>query len=139
MFMLSGTGRLMISLNNFSPNSILLSHSEYSSGLRLVPPKLGAVGYKRTDAHGRTALVLVGQPDTGVKEPIHLVAEPCLGSVLAAQGKSLRAAPPWDGSGQASLLTRGNGGSGRECVPLGHDKAIIIQQAGRSCRKGAFG
>ena len=34
VFMSSGTGCWMISLNNFSPNSILLSHSEYSSGLR---------------------------------------------------------------------------------------------------------
>ena len=29
-----GTGRLMISWKNFSPNSILLSHSVGSSGLR---------------------------------------------------------------------------------------------------------
>ena len=33
MFMSSGTGWLMISLKNFSLNSILLSHSVRSSGL----------------------------------------------------------------------------------------------------------
>ena len=42
--MSSGTGWLMISLKKSSVSSILLSQSEGWSGLRLVPPKLGAAG-----------------------------------------------------------------------------------------------
>ena len=45
--MSSGTGWLMISLKNFSPNSILLSHSEGTLGLRSL-----AREYQRNEESG---------------------------------------------------------------------------------------
>ena len=76
MFMLSGTGWLMISWKNFSPNSILLSHSVCSSG-RLRSFHQNSPRSAMWEADELLAvLVFVDQLDTGAKEPIHLVAEP---------------------------------------------------------------
>ena len=48
-----------------------------------VPPERGAIGHRRTHA-GFSVLVFVDQPDMGVKEPPHLVAEPGVLSAAAA-------------------------------------------------------
>ena len=53
----------MISWKNFSPSSILLSHSEDWSGLALVPPKLRAVSYQTELTAYFSVLVFVDQLD----------------------------------------------------------------------------
>ena len=77
----------MISWKNRSLSSILLSHSEGSSGVALVPPKLAPVGYQRTHA-GFAALILVDQLDVSTEEPLHLVAQP------RPSNPTLHAVPP---------------------------------------------
>ena len=63
----------MISWKNFSPSSILLSHSSCSlAGCALAPPEPGPAGNRRIDA-GRDLFIFVGQLDMRVEEPPHLV------------------------------------------------------------------
>ena len=78
-----GTGWLMISLKNFSPSSILLSHNIRSSGRLGFHQNTGAVGYRRTHACF-AVLVFVHQLDMSVEEPPHLVTEAGLNAAASA-------------------------------------------------------
>ena len=88
--MSSGTGCWMISLNKFFAKANLAIPKTRLVGLAFVPPELGAVGYRRT--YGCFAvLIFVDQPNTGVEEPIHLVAEAGLGlpaAVVTCRGSA---------------------------------------------------
>ena len=66
MFMSSGTGCWMISLNNFSPNSILLSHSVGTRRGACVRPTKTRCGRLQSELTAGFAprSILVGQPDT---------------------------------------------------------------------------
>ena len=64
-----------LSVQNYTNTLGTLIKKHRLIGLALVPPELGAVGYKRRCA-GRDPLILVNQRDAATKEPLHLVAEP---------------------------------------------------------------
>ena len=53
---------------------LALPQHRFGGPLR-IPPERSAIGYRRTHACF-SVLVFVDQPDMGVKEPLHLVAEP---------------------------------------------------------------
>ena len=88
MFMSSGTGWLTISWKNFSPSSILLSHSArpwgcfgfHQNSVRLASGALTLA---------ETCSIFVGQLDMSVEEPLHLVVKlACARLVFHRRGPS---------------------------------------------------
>ena len=67
-----GIGCAMISLKNFSPSSIVLSHNEGAFGSRADHQNLGAFRDERTH-HNLVITFGVDQLDRAGKEPLHLI------------------------------------------------------------------
>ena len=81
--MSSGTGWRMISLKNFSPNSILLSHSEGTLGLRSFHQN-SCLSATNELTPRKAPRFLVNHRHGATKQPLHLIAETGMHSAAVA-------------------------------------------------------